>query len=772
MYPLLGTLVARFWPLLIAAWVVLFGALWIWAPSWDKVGASGQFTYLPDDAPSRRAEALFEEAFPGQRVGSTVIVVITRNDQLELTADDLSAAERTIASRLREALLPQGASPAGSIVLGIRSPGKGPTGLLLKSPDKRAALIAVELKTEFLDARNWPLVDSIDGLLRQGQSDPSVSNLKISLTGSAVLGSDVGRAEADSSRSIQRWTILVVVILLLLVYRAPLLALLPLITVFVGIEVALRLLGLLSQAGHLNLYQGVKLYVTVVGYGAGVDYCLFLVARCKEEWTGGAARTAGVATAVEMVGRAITASAATVVIGVAMMGFAEFGKIRQAGLGIAFAIGVVLVAALTLAPSLLCLTGRLALWPRIRENKEPGRAERFWGFVGYHLPRRPGTIWIATVVLMSPFAVFAAIRSNTLSYDLTRNLPAGGAGTQGLQIFRAHFPAGWSGPVTVLVRNENVDFRTKEGAGMVGELTRRLGSLGLEDIRSLAHPLGTTPAAQKAQSQFALFGADTAKQQAVKFYVGADGHTTRLDLVLKDDPLSEAGLSDLDHIERTFASDLHPGGKKTDYRFLGAASSMRDLKHITTRDRWRVDLLVVIAVFVVLLILLRRPFVSIYLMLTVVLGYLTTLGITHLFFGALEHGPFPGPDWKVPFFLFTILVAVGEDYNIFLLTRINEEQRERGPIEGVAEAVKKTGGVITSCGIIMAGTFASLFAGSLTEMTQMGFALALGILLDTLIVRPVLVPTFLLLLARWRGERQPAGTGQEHREHAHVASHG
>jgi RND superfamily putative drug exporter len=161
-----------------------------------------------------------------------------------------------------------------------------------------------------------------------------------------------------------------------------------------------------------------------------------------------------------------------------------------------------------------------------------------------------------------------------------------------------------------------------------------------------------------------------------------------------------------------------------------------------------VDALVIVAVFLVLLVLLRRPLLAVYLIFTVLFGYLTTLGLTNLFFERLQPGAFPGLDWRVPLFLFTILVAVGQDYNIFLMTRVREEEARRGTVAGVTAALGKTGGVLTSCGVIMAGTFATLFAAPLWEMWQMGFALSCGVLLDALVVRPVLVPAYLLIWAR------------------------
>ena len=759
MFRRLGSAVVRGWPYILGFWALLLLGLWFVAPSWEKVGQSGQFAYLPSDAPSRQAESLYREAFPGQKPGSSIVIVVARDDR-ELSADDLRFIEGILAVRLKETLQPIG--PDG-VVVRIRTPGEGLTGVLLRSQDSRAALVYVELTTEFLDAQNWSKVDAVEGVLSELERDQTKpAGLEIALAGSAVLGRDNGRAEAESAKAIEGWTVLVVVVLLLIVYRAPLLAALPLLTVAVAVEVSLRLLGLLAEYAHLNLFQGVKTYVTVVGYGAGVDYCLFLVARCREEWASGKSGPLGVGAALGRVGAAITASAATVTFGIAMMGVAEFGKFRQAGLGIAFAVAVVLMASLSFTPALLCLTGRWALWPRHNPPPVDPDAEvgGVWGWLARQIARWPGRIWLGTVLVMTPFAVYAVAKFDLVSYDLTRSVPADSASTKGLRSLRQHFPAGTTGTVTVLLRNEGVDFRTKEGQALIAELSQRLGAraeeLKLADHRSIADPLGTTPAARAKVPQ-TPFAQDAVRAKAAEYYVGsgvAGGNVTRLDLVPKEDPFTEAGLSHLDDLEAVVREELPDGLKgSTEVRLMGSAPSMRDLKRVTQRDQIRVDIAVVLGVFFVLVVLLRRIAISFYLIVSVVFSYFTTMGVTLLVFAAFEDGSFPGLDWRVPFFLFTILVAVGEDYNIFLMTRIDEEKKRHGSIAGVTVALTKTGGVITSCGLIMAGTFGSLFAGSLTELRQMGFALAFGVLLDTFVVRPVLVPAFLVFIRQkpWKG---------------------
>jgi RND superfamily putative drug exporter len=232
----------------------------------------------------------------------------------------------------------------------------------------------------------------------------------------------------------------------------------------------------------------------------------------------------------------------------------------------------------------------------------------------------------------------------------------------------------------------------------------------------------------------------------------------------------------LNRIEQTIRT-LIPDDAREDTQLyaLGTTASVRDLAAVMGRDRLRIEVLVLVSVFVILVVLLRRIVVPLYLLLSVLFSYYATLGVSFIVFWLLDPAGFSGIDWKVAVFLFTILIAVGEDYNILLMTRVDEEERKFGPVRGVTEALSRTGPVISSCGIIMAGTFASLLGGSLSEMKQLGFALAFGVLLDTFVVRPVLVPAFLILLrtgrllpGNWWGTPTPP-SARSSRSHESIA---
>jgi RND superfamily putative drug exporter len=382
-----------------------------------------------------------------------------------------------------------------------------------------------------------------------------------------------------------------------------------------------------------------------------------------------------------------------------------------------------------------------------------------WRVVGRAIESRPGTIWLLTVLVLGPFAGFAVLNYDNLNYGPVQDLPRDAPSVRGTKVLTEHFPVGYTGPLTLVIRNDRVDFARKDGLDSIrelaGQLKRRRDELKIADLRSLADPLGITRAAREAipSSGFlALLVQPLVLGRAIEHYVSntkeLDHHVTRLDIVLGIDPYTRGAISHLDVIEDSIRREL-PGGLRqgTEFYLTGATASLRDLKAVAERDRERINLLVTASVLAVLVVLLRRLAVPIYLILSVLFGFLVTLGVTFAVFRIRAGGDFPGLDWTVPIFLFTLLIAVGEDYNIILVTRVDEEQERFGPVAGVTEALARTGGIISGCGFIMAGTFSSLaFGGSLARMYELGFALTFGVLLDTFVVRPILVPAYLVLV--------------------------
>jgi RND superfamily putative drug exporter len=230
---------------------------------------------------------------------------------------------------------------------------------------------------------------------------------------------------------------------------------------------------------------------------------------------------------------------------------------------------------------------------------------------------------------------------------------------------------------------------------------------------------------------------------------------------LKTDPFETSSIETLNLLE-TWMQEILPkrveslGKVKTEV--FGVTVHSRDMGRVVTRDRYLVNGLVTLGVFLILLILVKRFWLAAYLLATVLLSYYATLGATAIFTHLVSDKPFGLIEWRVPFFLFTILVAIGEDYNILLVTRVMQEKKRHGAIEGTRRGLAATGGTITACGIIMAGTFGTLMLADLSTLKQIGFALGIGVMIDTLIVRPLMVPAFLILVWRDSSEAEQAAT--------------
>lgn len=779
MFRALGASVARYWGIWLLCWIAAFATAAVFAPKWETVAKDGEFDFLPDRLPSRQGEKLFQQAFPNEKLASSVVLVVHR-DSDRLTKNEQRQIAEQLTSKLKslsEAEEASNRSTGGALISRIRSPIDDVTGPLLVSEDEHAMLVIVSLRSDFLDLRNREVVKQIEGVIEATRAEPTFpQGVRIDLTGSATVGRDLSAAKSKSARATEVMTLVLVIVLLTVIYRAPLPALIPLVTVFVAMKLSVKLLSILALHGIVGVFDGVQTYITVIVYGAGVDYCLFLTARYKEDLDAGMSSDKAMAEALSNVGAAISASAGTVIGGIGMMITAEFGKFQQAGIAISFSLVIVLIASLTLSASILRLAGKWAFWPAKLAAENSASAEKaintstaapsFWDKVGAVLLRRPGTILVVSFGLMLPLSTVAFYFSKHLSYGLIATLPATAPSVIGTRELQAHFPAGMSGPLTLLVKHNEVDFRDADGRDVIERLTEWLAEkrdeLKLADVRSAAKPLGLSAAAEQASSESsglqAIAKRRLMQKKAGEHYISTveegAGHVARFELIFSHDPFSRDAIDQLDLAEpilKAGCTEHLPSGSVV--RYLGPTASIRDLKAVRTGDQTRISLLVCLSVFAILVVLLKRPFVSLYLIASVLVSYVTTFGATFVTFWALDPTGFAGLDWKLPMLLFTILVAVGEDYNIFLMARVEEEQKKHGPEQGIVIALSRTGRIISSCGVIMAGTFSALMFGSLVSSRQLGFALAFGVLLDTFLVRPILVPAFLILLERRKQRR-------------------
>jgi RND superfamily putative drug exporter len=710
-----------------------------------------------------------------------------------------------LAGKGRDELVPNPADPIP--LVGVWTRHTELVGEKLRSQDGQAQLIVLHLANEFMAVDNIDLLETVYrrlGALREELKANGPEGLVLGVSGDAAVGGDMLLSADESLRKTELLTVTMVIVILVLVYRSPLLVAVPLATITLSFLVATSLVAMLTQL-HLvpgfswwdfNVFTTTEIFILVIMFGAGTDYCLFLISRYREEMAIGHPPGEAIERALSGVGDALAASALTTILGLLMMAFADFGKYRNSGPAIGFCLVISLLASITLAPAILRALGKRVFWPfgvgkleavpdglADAEQRLPGRFGFFWKWLARQIVAYPGRILIIALFAMAPFAWQG--RSVTVTYDLLGELSPACPCRKGTALLQRHFPVGESGPVVVLAHNEHGRFADDESLAAIEDLTKALYAIeGVRAVRSIAEPLGDPPK---------YTGVFDARKRALRnhrlarqvFHAQAPhlkGKITRFELLLEEDPFSIEAIGLLTEIESRLAKvareprafwqqkiggqiedeltteELADGFESlfagTEFSFTGTTAALRDLRKVTQSDDVRIKILVVIAVFVVLLVILRRPIVCTYMVLSVLLSYYVTIGITQLVFSYYYGDTYAGLDWKVPLFLFVILVAVGQDYNVYLATRVFEEQRRHGPKEGLRRAVVLTGGIITSCGVIMAGTLVSMVSGSLRTMEQLGFSLSLGVIIDTFVVRPILVPSFIALLARF--SRQPS----------------
>jgi putative drug exporter of the RND superfamily len=792
MFRLLGRIAARHPWGVCAAWLVGGLLLARVAPAWDTKAQDDDIRFLPARCAGVRGYHLLAEAFPQDVFASRLIFALERSER-PLTDADFELTDRCVAD-LEELRRDQPDLQLGKVAC-YRDP---LVGQRFVSADRCCTLIQVSLATPFLAQQTRRAVDCADEVVRRRVREAGRAAPQVWATGPAGIGRDLVRASAESLDGTTLATVALVVVVLLVVYRAPLLALVPLVTIGVSVWVALHALALLTLIPGVYLVNVSKVFAIVILYGAGTDYCLFLISRYREELEEGHEHPRAIRRSIRAVGGALAASAGTVICGLGLMGFAEFAKVRCAGPAIALSLTVALLASLTLAPALLRLLGRAACWPRKSWGHEPRRepvpgrgllrlstadvpprprsgAAPFWERVSHSVVARPLLIWCSAALALAPLA-FVGLHVSPV-YKPTGELHPSSASVQGLATIQHHFPAGEVGPVTVLLVSSR-DWNQPEGRALVDHLSHGFARLdNVSEVRSLTQPLGKPLAlvpqtSGKGRGLVGLFRTvgrgvakgvlDQADRAAREFYLaplpGPEPRSvTRLDIVLQSDPFDAASAATLELIQTWLDHELPRAATALGAiraECYGVPVSARDLAQVTEADRVRVNGLVLGAIFLILVVVVRRLWLALYLLATVLVSYYATLGATTLVGSWWAGRPLGQVDWRVPFFLFTILVAVGEDYNILLITRALQERRRHGATEGMRRALSRTGGTITSCGLIMAGTFGTLMLAGLGTLVQIGFALAFGVLLDTFVVRPFLVPAFALLV--WR---EPASSG-------------
>jgi putative drug exporter of the RND superfamily len=694
----------------IGVWIVAVIALSGLGGKLADVTKDDTESFLPKDVESTDVVKQLKADYPGGETSTGLIVYrrkggLTPADQKTI-AGDAKAIEGLGAEKIP---LTQPIAPAAT------------------SPDGSVATLSMTVPVNFDKSGDW------GKNVRDVTSDASgrPAGLETYVTGDLGFNADADEVFGDLDAKLLFATVLLVLVLLGLIYRAVLAAITPLIVVGVAYSVATGLIYLYAKSGQTVSSQSTGILIVLM-FGVGTDYCLLLVSRYREELRRLEDKHDAMQHALSRTAPAILASGCTVSLAMLAMLLADAGDTHSLGPIAAISVLSTMVAGLTLLPALLTWFGRTAFWPR-RGNIEydPDHAaethKSAWRRFGDRVLARPAPALIITVALFvaGSFGVLAYKADfSTTSFFKTQT-----ESIDGFNVLSDSLPAGTLSPSTVLVTRD-------DGPITHGDVTATVQKLEAQKGVAAAAPTGLT---------------------------SNDGTGASINLTLDRDPNTLKSLDLIPGI-RDAVKDVSPGVTA----IVGGTTAINyDLNQVTQKDLERLAPVAILIIFVILVLLLRAFVAPVVLIASVALSFLCTMGISMLFIRHVvgDPGLFP----SIPTYAFIFLVALGIDYTIFLMARVREEAYQHGTREGMLRAIAATGPVITSAGIILAGTFSVLMTLPVTFTFDLGFMVAVGILLDTFIVRTIMVPAAIELLGDkswWPSDAK--GGGQFLHEETHT----
>jgi putative drug exporter of the RND superfamily len=688
--------------LAIVAFIVIGGPLGSIGGKLSEIQRNDNAAYLPENAEATKVLAETNR-FNGLE-STPAILVYTRPDGATLTKDDQRLL--TLAAiHLQEPMLDVLATP--------------PIGPTISDDGKAADIILLLIGSDPNKLR--PTVDD----LRTGLADAEGYDLNVS--GPAAAQTDLIEVYGKIDTLLLLVTALAVLLILFAVYRSPILPLVVLGVAGTGLGMANGLAYLLAHAGVYTITGQVQGILDVLVLGAGTDYALLLASRFREELRRNADSYQAMRAAWRASVEPIAASGGTVILALLCLLVSGLPATRSLGPVAAIGIGFAVLSMLVLLPAILVLLGRVAFWPfRPAFGSTPAESRGGWSRVAQWVGRRPRAVWGVTLIVMLGLGLgVLQLQSSGIPRISGFLIPVDSI--TGEQVLESHFPAASGSPTVILGRADHL-------AAMVAAVQ---GIPNITEVKPFVDPLEEFDNRQK--------GLPIPPPKIV------DG-LNRIDVTLTVPPDSAAAI---DTVRAIRAAEHKVAG--ADATVGGYTASNVDVQDTSGVDRAIVIPLVLLLVFGILVLLLRAVIAPLLLIGTVILSYVATLGVCALVFNHIFG--FAGSETSFPMYAFVFLVALGVDYNIFLMTRVREEVAIRGHREGTLAGLTVTGGVVTSAGVVVAATFAALAVIPLVYLAELAFAVAFGVLLDTFVVRTLLVPALTLDIGRfvwWPGKLRNA----------------
>ncbi len=856
MFKGLGRFASKFKYLIILFWVALAVSMVLWAPTLSETGKLDVSGFLPEGSESGKAAELIAQYFPEEATDSSVTIIIHN-------PDGLNAGDMAFTQSFSQYLSQQGAAAGIESVTSVfTNPALAAS---LVSPDNTTMLVNIGLNITTSGKSSSAILESLETYI---DGNKGSSSLQVYISGEAGIMNDLMSTMVESIDITTIVTVVLVIVLLLLIYRSPIAMLVPLLTIGTAYLISRGVLGYMGEWG-INLWSQLDVFIIVLIFGAGTDYCLFMVSRYKEELKRHTTRLDALRATVGSVGSVIAASAFAVIIGLAGLTVAEYGMLHTMGLALATAVFITLLAALTLNPALSALFGKFMFWPGkqadvSRAGSGETRENGFWRGVAKLTTKHSFVVALLIIIVLAvPYIPYFQMDT---SYDTLSELADDSDSVKGFAILNEHFDIGKMMPSTVILTTSSGSATSSAALGEIGEITAKLLSVdGVSGVLSVVSPYGTgEPLAEltvtgqinillqqlnaaisgAATDPTALFASDTmqmfqllgtylgevgnafpeviaepsfinavtilnnmsatlatvdiekldmaslaALQAAFQSYIGefiqaltglgdyfvakgnpyfipqsllalypelgqlistfisAEGDAARLMITLDDYPYSEAAMDTIQEIRAVIHNgDSYQYFDMNESAVGGATSAMSDVRSVLETDFTRIMIVVLVGVFVVLCLLLRSLIAPLFILAIVTFAYGATMGISAwLFTDILGHS---GVSFVVPIIVFVLMIALGADYNIFMMSRIREEAETKPMKEAIRSAIMSTGYVIMACGLILGGTFLAMMVSPIQTMFQLGVAVAIGVFLEAFVVIVFLLPAIASIFGR------------------------
>ncbi|WP_066070957.1 MMPL family transporter [Neobacillus soli] len=673
----------------LAAWLVLTIVLAVFAPSAKDYEVS-RIDSLPSDVKSVIAQKKVDQYFPNNEGTPAILVFQASKGELKLTKL-VEILEKISSEKIKgiAQIIPIASLPPQAVASFF-------------SDDKTTAIIPLTFDASFE-------TKEIKGSLKQIRKiAANSSDLTLYVTGPAGIATDSLDLFSRADVVLILSTVGLILILLIVIYRSPLLALIPLLAAVFVYEVVNQILGIMGKAGLALSNQTISI-MSILLFAAMIDYSLFVFSRYREELTRHESKFDAMKEAMRETGLPVFFSGGTVLAAMLVLFFAQFGDYQNFAPTFATTMVVIMLASVTLVPALFTLFGRKSFWPKIpRVGSHSANHHFLWGKIGRFVVRKPGL----SVAVIGIFLLLAASNLVNLKYefDTMKSFPKDMPSREGYEILGQKFEAGDLAPTSV-----------------VFESSEKITPEQQETLRS-------TLAEQPQVSNVRL--SDIAK----------DNQVINFSLTFKGNPYAVRTMDSLEEMinhAKQITADSKLDGQ---LYFAGETAIKVDDRSINNRDVIVIVLLETILIFALLIVLTKSLKMPIYMMGTILISFLAALGLgtflSSLFFDIDTISN------RVPLYAFVFLVALGIDYNIMLISRFQEERATHSVKESVEIAVATTGGVISSAGIILAATFAVLMTQPIQLLFVFGFIVAVGILLDTFLIRGILLPGLIVLLEK------------------------